>query len=473
MLIDKDFTLTNNLAETLAEKSVTLSPVNNTPLAELCRLSINPWFLDFTPIFANNNVTQYTEHDILQDKMIDLLSKSVTQQVSFIRTEIVPEIDNIYMEVKNHINSSMNRNPESDINLVQIDRPQILDTSLFLSDIESRFKGATTTPPILDAYPSDTSSEVIEQVRESIKNYYQGDRSGSFEYASTLTNDQIIHALVNYGNNTTDNHERLAGAVNGYILTQVLKSDDELASQIYGNKSANSLRDFLKSLETYYGPTILALKDHLEKVSSGGPNSLLILRVDDAANTMYVNGPIYRQWITNGGDNRVLYGILADPEVSPLNFTISSIDASKEKYIKYWEKYLVLEQAKQTVNTLNYFREYMRVVFFTRLSGNKAPFEKEYEEITPGSLEAIKDRFATMLSHVTVSNLVTDKDLYDTIMEIVCKSRYYYTDAYRILNYMVAESKSGTENDSSSLAMLAVVYYLVDYFIEQINVIPG
>jgi hypothetical protein len=38
---------------------------------------------------------------------------------------------------------------------------------------------------------------------------------------------------------------------------------------------------------------------------------------------------------------------------------------------------------------------------------------------------------------------------------------------------MVAESKSGTENDSSSLAMLAVVYYLVDYFIEQINVIPG
>jgi hypothetical protein len=472
MLSEQSFALVDGIAATLAKQNIALNPSNNTYLSELFRTSLSSLVPSYEFAITNGPIGKETEHDLLQDKMIAILSKSVSAQISFIRNEIIPEIDEIYNETKTMLASFLNNDPVGNINIESVDLPEVLSNPIFDSEFK-KYEGLSPVKPISNIGINSPTAELIQNIRMAAKDFYQGTRSGSLEYFDSLSDEQIRGAVYDMSQelNSVDRHDRITKAFNAYLLTKLCIGNQDLAMDIFVPDNLSHLTNFLSASMKYHVPNILLNKEMLNKLISNPSSSMLVLSVNDESKVIRVNGPVYRQWLLDGGDNKVLYGLLVNPNRSPMDFTVASLSANKIKNINYWDHYLVLFNANTSTNLYNSFNSYFSSVFYSHIAKNKSAFEKEHESITPGSPESIKAKFTQELKKTTLLNISDDKSMYDTIVRIVCKSRFYYTDSYRILTTMVAESKDGVENDASALATLAVIYYLVDYFAEQLDII--
>ncbi len=460
MLKQETLDLASGIADALSKKNVVLAPVNNTFLFDLYASSEDA-------IYSTTNAD--TEHDLLQDKLIELLSRTVTAQVSMIRSEVVPVVNDIYGEIKNTLNDYLNNDFVGSINIVQKDIHDFLSSQDWQDLVKRHYIENVVSPaePRLKV----VDDAIMDRVREAATAYTSQNTSALVDIIEKLNASHIFSVLRTSNTELAsgDNHSNLDRILPKLILNETIKNHEDLGLELYDVTSINQLRDYLNNNTKF----LVTLAENNRKIAEQKMNpsyGLLVLSIDRNTNTIYVNGPVYRKFLEDGNDNSILYGLLVNKSSNPSDYSLPSILNNKEKLLNYFNSYLKLSKTNTELNLFNSFKSFFTLIFNSHLA-NRSKFEDEYINTHPGAIEFMHKQVQKLLANVRLNDISDEKNLFNTVMTLVTKSRFFYTDAYKILTYMQNESQDDMEPQMA--AAIAATFYLVDYFMEQVNIYNG
>jgi hypothetical protein len=467
MILNNSLDVLNSLAETLESNHVILDTVNNTYLAALMSQTTENVL---HPMMGASAVTE-TGHDIIQDKVIDVVSKSVINQLNIIRSEIIPTIKSFYENLKNTIKSYNGTNPLLELSIVPRRIPDLLYDDKIASLLKS-FKNLVPIEPISSDLTDLPSDELMKRVRAASREYYQqnyGD-SSLLDKMTDGTDASLRYELsaLNLKVNSVLPHNIIEESLTKYLLLEFLSNNEDLALEIYNVDSLDHLRNLFDSIRKYTLSLMARNKDVIESQSNNG-NGLLIINYDKANKTINVNAEVYDNFLKNGGSPEVILGVFADNRSTPSDYFYQNLIDFKDKYLDSFNQYARIEEETRRLHYYDSFKMFFRLLFLQETS-NYTDFEKEYCNLNPGAQEKIIEMLDEQLSTVTLDDIKDDYSLYQTVTRILTRTRYYYTDAHRLLTYIDEEHTDGKE--MSSTVAIAVIYYLIDYFMDQVSVYP-
>lgn len=455
MILENSYDIVNSICSYLEDNDVTLVPTENTYLKSL-----------YSTMASINNSNLESAHDIVQDKVINVLSNSIISQLQFIKNEVIPTVDSFYDKLKETIKSYLSSNSLLDINIVPLKMPNFVYHEDFSRTLE-HYKNILPNEPIqINGIPK-VSEDIMNSVREAASRYYldnYNDSDGVSAIFNNLSESAIYHSsrLTNKVT-ATQNHAIVDEALTKYFLADILSKNESLALDIYNVSSLDSLRNILTSVKQYSLAIIARNKDIIESRINHG-KGLLVLNFDKSARLINVDKIVYDNFINAGGSPEVILGLFSDNKATPADYFYDNLIASKEKYLSYYEQYSRLEEENRKLNHFDSFKTFFRLLFLNEVS-NYSQFEKDFHDINPGSVEKIINLLDEKLRKLVLDDIKDPDSTYKTISEIITSTRYYYTDAYTIMKYI--DEEHGGNTDISSTVAIAVIYYLVDYFVDQ------
>lgn len=467
MILQNSFDVLNSLDDALSNTDIILDAAQNTYLSSLLYETTEDVL---HPVIGKSSATE-TGHDIIQDKMIEVISKSIINQLGVIRSEIIPNIKSFYEKLKETIKAYNSNNPLLDISIVSRSIPEILNTDEFRKLLDS-FKDIIPVEPIkftgLNSYSDDLMNRVNAASREYYQENYHDANILDKIYNGTYSN--IFYGLdsLSYKINSTMHHDILEEALGKYLMLDFISSHEDLAVELINADSLDHLRNVFSSIKRYLLSILARNKDLIENRSNGG-NGLLVINYDRYAKTINVNAEVYQNFLNNGGCPEVILGVFASSKSSPSDYFYQNLIDLKDKYLENFHQYSRIEEETRKLNYYDAFKTFFRLLFLQETS-NYSEFEKEYHNLNPGAQERIIDLLNEKLDKVYIDAIKDDSALYNTVARILTSTRYYYTDAHNLLKYIDEEHTD--DKDISSTVAIAVIYYLVDYFVDQMTVYP-
>ena len=175
--------------------------------------------------------------------------------------------------------------------------------------------------------------------------------------------------------------------------------------------------------------------------------------------TVTVNGPVYRDWIDQGGENEVLFGNLLD---QPSSITVEEINAKKETLLAAWNRYVA------TLTTVESNKRFIRVKqllekhFYDQLKDIP-----EDEVATLGNREIILKAFLAQLELVREDEL---NDIYGLVLRLLCRSRFQRTDAEEILTGIERVKRENPHIDVREAAAMSMIEYVSSWLASQFKI---
>ncbi len=468
MLTDSSTEIVRSLSDAINEKNVFLAPMTNTYLWELYKNSIVDNLLSKDGLLNNNLSLTETDHDLVQDKVIEVLSNSLINQINFLKTEVVPIVDSLYEKTKDLLKSSLDSDGIASIQIVQKDLHDALKDPAIRNDIDKFRNIAPTKLPNFSISFSNITDELINRIKLAASEYYQGNTSAAGDYIHQITVDKLKGTLTNlpYPIDHIHHHEVVEDALTRYFINETLRNNEDLAADVIDNQGLSDLRKKLDTIRTYLAPVLsknVELVEQREKATYG----VVVIRIDRPNDIIYVNGPVYRKFLEQGGSVETVLGVALDKDASVNDYSFNSLLTNKEKYSTYYKEYVSLVHSRNEMNLYNDFCDYFKTIFYADRN-NYGEREEKYLKLNPGIHEEVNRRLDKMLSTLRLDDVRGSKALYSTISRLVAKSRFYYTGVYELMHYMEEEYKEG--DDVAQVATVAMIYYLVDYFFDQIIV---
>jgi hypothetical protein len=170
-------------------------------------------------------------------------------------------------------------------------------------------------------------------------------------------------------------------------------------------------------------------------------------------NKVIVNDRVYRGWIEAGGDNEVLFGNML--QGTP-NVTISQINAKSQLFKSAWQKHAALTASVESNKRFARIKQILSKHFEAQLKDLN-----DEEEATTANRMQIQKLFDELLSKVTEQDT---EDLWSLCLRLVCRSRFYRTDAERILEGIErAKRKNPTlpVREAAAVSMIEYIGYWV------------
>lgn len=468
MLTDSSASIVRSLSDAINEKNVVLTPAPNSYLWELYKDSIVDYTLLNNSINDRNLTLTETNHDMIQDKLISILSTSLINQINLLKSEVIPIVDSLYQKTKDTLQSILDQGSVASIEIIQKDLHDALKDPSIRNDID-KFQNSEFKPILnFNINYANLTDELMNRIHLASTEYYKENTSAASDYIHQMTMDKLRGTVTElpYPIQETHSHDIIDKALDRYFINEVFRNNEDIAADVIDNTGLSDLRAKLDSVRTYTLPLLsknVDLVERREKAAYG----LVIIRVDRQSDKIYVNGPIYRRFLEQGGTVETVLGVVLDRNASVDDYSISSLLEGKEKYTTYYKEYLTLASSKNELDLYNSFRDYFPTIFYNDRN-NYGEEEEKYLKLNPGVHDEVKRRLMAEIDKVRLHDLTSPKKLYSTISRIVAKSRFYFTGAAELMKYMEEEYKEG--DDLANVSAIAMIYYLVDYFLQQAHI---
>lgn len=449
---------THCLVDKLKDNTI-LRVVDNTILAKLVRSDpFGPLAGQLEPYESIN----FDEHNAVQDSVIDLLSKSLYGQLNFLKNDVVPVIESVYENVKNALTDYFNYSPSNDIQIVSCYMNEELDSAEW-KDYSRNFDGGVPTPVeqiyLFSYNPEKLTDDQVMDLSQRVLPVLCSENLCGDMY--TLVNSLNFLFIPVAG---TNYYSKLDDIVSKFKLAKLVESElDSLLPLVDSRYSLTTVENILADLRKYLSSLAKNLKESIKQRVEA---RILIDYIDKKTNTIYVTGPLYEKFLEEGYNNSILYGLLASSDIPITGYLYDNIIENKDKWLEYFNSYVNLKKVSNELNLFNEFSQIFEMYFYTSLS-NKSKMEEEYVASNPGYGATIAQNLKTELKKVVSGDIMDTTSLYNIIAKLVCRIRYYYTDMYKLVDYMREESL--TVKDNNDLTVLASVFYLTDYFVSQLT----
>jgi hypothetical protein len=457
-----------NLAQLLDDRGVGVRPVDGTPLAKLVASAYTGLLVeDDNPSAHASTLCTNAENELMCenfDEAIQLVAPAVQAHLSFARNVASPVVQAVIASVQRHSAEAAANTQQFEV--VVREFPEPLANDALRSTIEREARGSTLYPEADLKLPDLAPQKIYELLTtgssaydEAIRRWIVGLGDEFFanlwgsifssESGKTALTSMSFADLVN--NPTTGADAALA------IFLIVQRLDEE---PLDGTTMLPSR--YKELIVQYRQAAIEALAHSLETEANQMQTGQLVRSVRANGNVIEVNGAVYRRWLETGGTPEVLAGLAVSDRV---NYTVSLIDERRDELVASWLQHQAAQGLRLRAQAFNIFLAALEDAFRTEMA---KPYELEAEKFASEAYIAEVNRiFAEELSRVTDADMGR---LEEVAMRLVTRSRFFYSDAEKILTAMMEAARHNPKIDPREAALVATIEYVCDYVADQMQV---
>lgn len=488
-MINKDTAIASNKTSLMmANKNLTIKAQSGTPLGELVGISmtlanigrstVSPDTDDLTIIdqFLVDNASvleactigfgeALSNHDIVFDSYVTSISSAVQQHISFAKNVVAPVV--LAMSKETMTMMGVKSSAASMFNIETIDLPAPMTNGDFEGTLAT-YKGKPRVVPenkltfeqktiddlivLMKTGSADYDKCLLEWVASKPVGFFINLWTNVFmNRACALSSDNFdIEDLFN------DEKKYVDHALFVYLVSRklfdVVPKDSEMSLTRY--------KDLINQNLTYSADKLMGA---YKKYNSDIKAKVLVSSIDRQQKTISVNGAVYREWVSTGGKNEVLLGLVVSNDNY---FTSPQIDKNSQVYYDSWLTYEQFTALAEKNRSFTLFKEYLTIAFSNGMKDMNMQ-EISIAETLPGVSQNISKYFFENLALITSGDLA---DVHEVCLRLVCRSRFYYTDSEKILRGINEAFKTNPSIDVRQAALLSMIEYVTDYVVDQMTV---
>lgn len=467
------------LAYIAAGKGLQINPAPGTPLSEMVRATnlggmctpVDPGHLSD---FINNDLSKtleimtsgsgeaITTHDGIVDSFITDIAKAVNAHVSFAKNVVKPVI--VDMVDKATVFLKTQHDPASEITIEVKSFPKPMLNSGFETSVY-KFQDKPCLEPETFITAGEMSGMGLMELMKS------GSKDFDDDIGEWFINYGEVRASLIWNNLFRDfSVSKPVEAFNFQDINNKNSVDDFLAIHLLSRKLYEEvpegvtmeLKTFKNIAAQYRDWSGVKLVEFYEKYKSSIALKTLVTATDNRTKTIYVNAPIYKDWLETGGSNEVLLGLFISGN---LNFSQSLIDERKEDLINQWNTYVSFKRTAVKNQSFNSFKDILTIAFADEMKVLREE-EKEFVNSTPNFIEVVSKIFNDELNKLVFRDM---EDIYTTCLKLVCRSRFYYTSSEDILEGINSAVRANPNIDIREAALLSTIEYVCDFVCNQLT----
>lgn len=464
------------LTEVLDVNNLALMPIPGTPLEALVKATrsdekfVNAtggeFSIDLNSIEyianAKNPVFGASPHDIVMDDVVQVTTKAVQGHITFAKTVVAPAVSELVektmLTLRDLVSSSL-----LGMEVVVWSPPKPLENSALETAVRRFEEVPFDSPALRMRAPSLTVKEIVELMGAGSSGLDGDIQEWAAQKGETFFINiwEQVFQIKQAGLN-----DRTSVTFRDLIENRESGVDNALAIFLLARKLADGplpgtemdLRSFETTAVEYRNQAGARLCRALDELALICKNEVLIRSM--SGSTTVVNAPVYRKWIEAGGENEILFGNLLD---LPSVVTVEQITLKATKLKAVWQRHAALTATVETNRRFSRTKEVLMRHFQTQM--REIP---EDELATLGNRELVIKLFSDLLDTVRESEM---SDLYTLCLKLVCRSRFYRTDAERILFGIERIKRENPHIDVREAAAVSIIEYIAYWAAAQFKVI--
>lgn len=458
-------------AQELANKGITLGLPDNSHLALMVSNSLFSAPENTVPysqfVETVQNVTvgagTLTEHENISETLVEELAPLVQSHVSVAR-QIGALATSFAGVVQKYVEATPAEDPSGSFNIVTDELGNLFDESSVLGDLETSGTprgydgGAIASGPrdfdTLLGYLTTGRANIDKAIQQTVSqyadNFLENIWYGLFNSAMGHTSPYTLQNL-----NVIPSGERLAVTYIGYLMAQRLYEnvpDDAVGNLSTFQSNVSNLRDHLLSLAG------VALRQRHAQIT----DKVVVLSYNQQTRTVVVNGPIFREWLEQGGSSDIVLGALLSGGMA---YTVQDLNTQGEKFNNQWIGYCSFHNAEYDVRRVQFMRS-IYLVAMTESMSEIQGFEEGYRKEHPAHAEKV---LTEVQNYVAAQSLDSLNDISKTSLELIAGIRFGYTPAKMILDSIDRTMKTTPDVDVREAALVASCSYVAKYLATQIT----
>lgn len=442
------------LATKLDDRSMAVVPVEGSILDTLVKdcgdVEGQTYKSDGAVEYNLNNIADFinrgdgigaNNHDLDMDEVVGVVATAVTGHINVARTVVAPAVDDMVSKILPQLEQA-SRSTMSDLEVVTICVPAPLLEPSLISAVE-KFKDVPTEDFVSGAgLPSLSETEIVEIMKSGATSL-----DGAIEtFLSTLQPGFLskiwkeLFTPYSEGRNfyllADDSPNGLAFAMVGFLVARKIWNKPMEGV----NMSASS---YEKSMLLIREQSALRLVRELNILDRQEKNEILVRAY--TRNSISVNERVYNKFLKEGGSNEILLGNLLSND---LKVNSTPILENKERYLDYWKSFLIANRTTEANLRFAACKSIARLEFGAMISN------LSHDELPVQDRQQVVKLFEEELKKTTETEIA---DPYRWVMRLVCKSRFYKTDSYRILSdiALIRDQNQGVETrEAASIATM-------------------
>lgn len=460
------------LALDYAEKGLELRPVTGSLLDQLVTASIppddireiSPEALSILIEATTSNIDGLSSHSVSSDYAVEMLSKAVTGHIKVAKETILPIVKDVTVKVINQLNSLKLYDAATDINIKMYKKSYLLNDDMFL-EMLSNYKGMELITPSFMNLGVKNKEEILLLCTIGSTRF----DNQIIEWLSSLDETILVNvynALFNYEESPFSMME-LTKTINSFDIFNKAVVGFLVAKRLYDQVDENAKNMTLATYQQKIG----AIRDYcavmilssIQDIESADKIEKLILKLDRNTKTIEVNDNVYKKWLETNNEEAILGCIVSDRAPSTLELML----VQKDQLVKQWNNYKTyLLLRREQDNNIN-IKKFMVNIMYTEVYGQLTDIENEYIKINSKHIETVKTKTDEFVDNLTANDM---DNIPEVCLALVTKCRFYFTSAYDILNGMYEVEKINPDINPREAALISVLYYITDYFIDQVKV---
>ncbi|WP_144106709.1 hypothetical protein [Paraburkholderia sp. BCC1886] len=461
MLNEKELMSSLPLTERLDAAGYALHPVGGTPLEALVAASRSDSGLYD---MAQGNVGQLVvnigvmankqqpflgcaEHDVVLDDIVATACDAVKNHIAVARGVVAPVVKDLYSRVSDSL-GELTRSSLLGMEVEVQGEPKPLNNGALQAAIRKFERVSFDSPSLSLALPDMTVSELAE-LAGSGSGSLDGDVAEWLAAKGDGFLSRVWKGMFQQGSDAKfrnfaewvgDRVEGVDVALAVFLFTRKLFEGKPMEGT---NMSLANYRGVLAEFRDQAGATLCRALDKVERSVRSG---ILVRDIVGAKTVVYE--PVYRQFLEAGGTNEMLF---ANALTMPLATSLDAILAKKDQLATRWNTHTGITKTAEANKRFNKAKELLNHHFRAQLSDHI-----DGADGFDHNRDLIVKLFNEQLALVTLGDL---DDLYNLCLKLVCRSRYFQTDAERILGGI---DRAKRENPTLSVREAATVS-IVDY----------
>lgn len=463
-----------------ASKGLAIVPVTGTPMDSLTSLSNPAGMVDAviegqaTPELLIKRAevlelgTQSADgiqspHDQAMDSYVNDISVAIKNHISTAKNIVAPRVIAFGEALVTGMGQPIS--PAGEFCIEVVDLPSPMQSSSFEANIE-KFEGKKVMEP--DAIIK-LNEITIEEMRDLMLTGSKDFDACVCEWVASKEPNFFMNIWGNLFRDIRDSKPTITASLEEMVKDSVTGPDTALTVYLLARRmfdeppaGTNMTLEVFKNIAAQYRDSAgAALYSVYQRFNISLKTGSLVLMIANQRKTVRVNGPVYREWLKTGGSNEMLLGMLTTNESV---YSDQLINTKKEAFLAAWVQYETFANLAAKNNTFNRFISIASMQFDISLRDTSEE-EKQLFGENPNMISNIQNYFKEELAKVTNADLT---DYNELALRLVCRSRYYYTSAEKILRGINEAIKANPKCDIRSAALLSAIEYMSDFVADQI-----
>jgi hypothetical protein len=460
------------LTSVLDANGIYLMPIEGTPLAELVKatrsdsklVSGGPGNYDIdasTILYMANQkdkTLKFAEHDKVMDEVTSVCVRTVQGMMQHARGVVAPAVSELVEKTCDTLRS-MSVSSLLGMNVVPWNPPAPMQLAAFETMVEKYAGVAYDSPLMKMRAPTITCQEIIELMHtgagtlDAAIDDWAAVKGETFFNAIWLNVFQITPVAAGerartFGDIVEDAKNGLDSAVAIFLIARKMVEAGALPGT---EMSAPAFENMAAELRNQAAGVISRAFEGLKTIEKAGQ---LVRKIEGPVT--YVNERVYRAWIDAGGTNEVLFGnSLQDTP----NATVTQINEKSEELKAAWQRHSTITATLESNKRFARTKEILAKHFSDQLSAIV-----DGEEATEGNRYTVLKLFEAELSKVRQEEM---EDLWGLALRLVCRSRFFRTDAEKILSSIERVKKANPTVDVREAAAAAMIEYIGQWIAAQ------